>query len=200
VPCLDPRLAVLSLISTPKDCRSGPRARRPCEHMVILHYCGVILRGPSRRKARSIVFHISLNKLRQARPCASLIAGAENPPMISRAVTLEVSVALRFPVAVELSAASICIIPSIVDGECTHRCSCLRGMVFPRGGYRAKGNVWKKDRVIRRRSTVTKSHINIAPMETEDMPRESFVRYPIPSMVGSASCAVMCQLDKIPKG
>jgi hypothetical protein len=107
--------------------------------MVILHYCGVILRGFSRRMARSIAFHLSLNKLRQARLRASLIAGTENPPMISRAVTFQVNVALRFPVAVQLSAASVCIVPSIIDGEFTHRCSCFYDLVLARDRYRAKG-------------------------------------------------------------
>jgi hypothetical protein len=55
--------------------------------------------------------------------------------MISRAVTLKVNVALRFPVAVELSAASVCIVPSIIDGEFTHRCSCLWGLELARGRY-----------------------------------------------------------------
>jgi hypothetical protein len=54
--------------------------------------------------------------------------------MMSRAVTLKVNVALRFPVAVELSTASVCIVPSIIDGGFTHRRSCLWGLVLARVG------------------------------------------------------------------
>jgi hypothetical protein len=45
--------------------------------------------------------------------------------MISRGVTFQVNVALRFPVAVELSAASVRIVPSIIDGGFTYKFSCL---------------------------------------------------------------------------
>jgi hypothetical protein len=83
--------------------------------------------------------------------------------MISRAVTFQVNVALRFPVAVQLSAASVCIVPSIIDGEFTHRCSCLYDLVLAWGRYRAKSVLYASNQaiygskigVICRRSTVS---------------------------------------------
>jgi hypothetical protein len=68
--------------------------------------------------------------------------------MISRAVTLEVNVALRFPVAVELSAAGVCIVPSIIDGGYIYRCSCLWGLVLARGRYRAEGVLYTSNRAM----------------------------------------------------
>jgi hypothetical protein len=83
--------------------------------------------------------------------------------MISRAVTFQVNVALRFPVAVELSAASVYIVPSIIDGGEGIHTDAIACMIWYWLGIGIElrlcsthpGGVWKQGRVIRRRSTVS---------------------------------------------